>query len=258
MEGQAYDNVNKAWKSTCRVLLGEEIGDMAAYEGYLKKYLEPSATHKSEISGKSVTAFSQSFCRGARFISNDEREAYSAKLKGAALSINDLKDIDSVVAALSEKICYAGNIIIGNCQAVESSDSVSNSFFVLGSSEIYDSKYIAYSDAMRYGEYVFGSNWIGETKFAIKNYETFKVLRCFESLSIGTSSDCYYVARMNGCQSCLFSFNQKNKSYLIGNLEFSRGEYAKLRGKLVDEIRQDLERKKEVPTIVDIIRDGDG
>ena len=258
MEGETYNLLDKAWKSTCRALLGGEVGSMRDFERYLSKHLEDSGSTVSSISGKPVALSVQNFCKGARFISNDEREKYQGHLRGAKLSINEVKDIDSVLSALSEKLCYAGNIITGNSHCVEGSDMVSNSSFVLNSSEIYDSKYVAYSDAMRYGEYVFGSNWIGETKFAIKTYETFKVARCMEAMSIGNSSDCFYVARINGCTNCMFSFNQKNRSQLIGNLEFPREEYSKLKGKLIAEIHETLRAKKSAPTIVDIISGNDG
>ncbi len=246
--------INRAWKSTCKVLLGADIGDIGQYEAYLLKYLEPSTERKSEISGRKVTLFSQGYCPGAKFISNDERDEYDRILRGQKLDVNDIKDIDSVVAALGEKFYYAGNIITGNSRGIEDSDACSNSFYVYKSSEIYDSKYVAYSDAMRYGEYVFGSNWIGETKFAIKTYETFQVTRCMEAARISTSLDCYYVAGMEGCNSCMFSFNQRNKRYMIGNNELGREDYARLHGKLLAEIRDTLERKKTVPTIVDIVR----
>jgi len=254
VEGEAYESVNRAFKSTCRILLGGEVGGMQEFEGYLSRHLEAGGSAISAISGKPVALSVPNFCKGARFISNDEREQYCGMLKATPLSINDVKDIDSILSALSEKLCYAGNIITGNSHYVDGSDMVSNSSFILNSSEIYDSKYVAYSDAMRYGEYVFGSNWIGETKFAIKTYETFRVARSMESLSISNSSDCFYTARVNGCTNCMFSFNQKNRKQLIGNLEFPRDEYNKLKAKLIDEIRETMSAKKAVPTIVDIIK----
>jgi hypothetical protein len=251
-------DINAAWKSTCRVLLGEEIGDLRDYAGYLSKHLEATDTKYSALSGKKVATFVQNFCSEAKFISNDEREEYDKMMKGRKLNLNEIKDIESIVGALGERLYYAGNIITGNSQEILDSDSCSNSFYVYKSSEIYDSKYVAYSDAMRFGEYVFGSNWIGETKFAIKTYETFKVARCMESVRIATSQDCHYVAGVEGCSNCMFSFNQRNKRNLIGNLELARDEYSELKGKLLGEIRETLKSKRTIPTIIDIIGGKDG
>ena len=35
MNSQNYEVLNKAWKSTCKVLFGAEIGDMKDYEPWL-------------------------------------------------------------------------------------------------------------------------------------------------------------------------------------------------------------------------------
>ena len=39
MPTEAYDEVNKAWKSTTRVLFGEELGELKDYAPYLKEAL---------------------------------------------------------------------------------------------------------------------------------------------------------------------------------------------------------------------------
>jgi len=255
---EPLQTLDRKWKSTCRAVLGDEIGGLDEYAGYLSKHLEPTCERKSEISGKKVVLSTQNYPQGARFISNDEREQYDGVIKAEKLDINDIKDIDSIVGALGEKFYYAGNIITGNSYEVAESDAISNSSFVYKSNEIYDCKYVAYSDAMNFAECVFGSNWIAETKFTIKTYETHKVERCFEAMRIAKSSDCHYVAAVEGCTNCLFSFNQRNRRNLIGNLELEAGEFRALRAKLIGEIRETLKSKKTAMTIVDLIRGNDG
>jgi len=250
---EPLQTLDRKWKSTCRAVLGGEIGGMDSYSGYLSLHLEPSGECQSELSKKKVMFFAQGFRPGAKFISNDEREQYDKMLRGKKLNINKIKDIDSIVAALGENFYYAGNIITGNSREVEDADACSNSSFIYKSYEIYDSKYVAYSDAMNFGECVFGSNWIAETKFAIKTYETHKIARCFETMRIAMCSDCYYSAAVEGCSNCLFSFNQRNRHNLVGNMEFPRAEFEALKSKLLSEIRETLVAKKAVPTIVEII-----
>lgn len=258
VESETYNVVNKAWKTTCRVLLKDEIGELEEYQDYLTKYLEQVMTRKSVISGKEVAIFSYNFCKDAKFISNDEIEEYDKILKGTKLNINEIKDIESIIQSLSDKLYYCGNIITGNCREVHHSDGVTNSFYVYKSSEIYDSKYVAFSDSTRSDEYIFGTNWSADDKFLLKGYETFKLVRCMEITRTALCSDCYYVASMDECTNCMFSFNQIGKHNLIGNLELSREEYGKLKDKLIDDIRETLKSKKMVPTIVDIMRDSHG
>ena len=253
-----YDHLNKAWKIMSKVLLGEEIGELEEYRGYLTKHLEQVLTKKSAISGKEVTLFTHNFCKDAKFICNDEIEEYNKRLRNLKLDINEIKDIDSVLQALSDELYYCGSIITGNCNEVNKSDGISNSVYVHESSEIYDSKYVAFSNSIRSGEFVFGTNWSGDDKFLLKGYETSMVVRCMETIRTAICSDCYYVASVDECKDCMFSFNQIGKRNLIGNVEFPQNEYKEMKDKLISDIRESLKSKKTIPTMVDIIRDGYG
>jgi len=55
-------DINSAWKSACKVLLGEEIGEIQQYAGYLQKYVEPLSEKTSALSGKKVLVSSSDFC----------------------------------------------------------------------------------------------------------------------------------------------------------------------------------------------------
>jgi hypothetical protein len=247
-------DINEAWKSTCRVLLGEEIGDMERYGNYLRRYVDAVNEKSSSLSGKKVAISSENICKGARFISHDEVEQYGKMAAKISLDVNDLKDIDSLVSVAQERAYYCGNIVLGNSGNVEKSNRCINTFYVHESQDIYDSKYVAYSCTVRYGDYIFGSNSIGETKFGIKNFETYRDVRCMETIRTYNSSDCYFTGNIGGCTHCMFSFNQRNKSNLIGNRQFSRDEYLKLKEKLLEDVRTTLQTKKSIPGIADIIR----
>ncbi|MGV8176240.1 MAG: hypothetical protein ACP5NX_00360 [Candidatus Bilamarchaeaceae archaeon] len=254
---QTYDAVNKAWKDTCRVLLGEEIGSLDRYEDYLQRFLEPVRTMRSAASGKDVNVSSRFMHDGARFIGLDEIGKNGAG--NATLNIDQIKDIDSIISAIQENFIYCGNKITGNSSNVEGSDSCSNSHFIYKSAEIYDSKYVGYSCLFRYCESLFGCNWGGESKFIVKGYELYRSQRCMEVMRIANSSDCYYSAAIEGCTNAMFSFNQVNKRHVIGNLQLEADIYKKLKAKLLEEIRGDLEARKRTTTLVGVINgDADG
>lgn len=246
-------DINDAWKSTCKILLGGEIGDLEKYEKYLTKYVEPIYSKNSILSGKKVTISRKEFCAGAKFISFDEQEEFNKKISSIKLDINTIKDIDSIASAISEHFYYAGNQITGNCSNIENSDNVIDSHYVKNSIEIAGGKYIAYSSMARFDEYLFGVNWSGQAKYCIKCFETYNQTRCFENLSVWTSSDSYYCARLEGCHDCIFSFNQKHKSNLIGNLQFSKEDYLKYKKGLLEQIRNTLERKRSIRSILEIM-----
>ena len=245
--------INKAWKSTCRILLKDEIGDINNYEEYLSRYNDPLMSDFSNISKKKVSITPMPFCKGAKFISDDEAAEFDAKMKGKRLDINKLKDIDSILENIDE-ISYSGNIIRGNSREVGESDCCFNSSYVYKSTDMYDSKYIAYScNGMRI-EYAFGSNWLGDSRYLIKCFETYEQTRCMEALRSADLSDCYFVAHVEESMNCMFSFNQKSKRNMIGNVQLTPDRYDELKEKLLEDIRETLSKKKSVPSIVDIIR----
>ncbi|MFH1471126.1 MAG: hypothetical protein ABIF01_05235 [Candidatus Micrarchaeota archaeon] len=245
--------INEAWKDTCRVVLRGEIGELDGYAGYLTKYLEKRLERKSAISGKSVVVASAPFCKSAKFLSNDEMEEFNSRMRKEKLGINDIKDIDSAVQALGEKLYYGGNIFRGKSTEVYDSDLCLNSSFIYKSSDIYDSKYIGYSCDTRYGNSLFGCSWVGECQYVLKGYEIYQQTRCMDTLRTYIATDCYYVANLEECNGCMFSFNQRTKRNLIGNIALPKDEYARLRDKLIDELRETIMRKKTLPSIVDII-----
>ena len=248
-------DVQDAFRTTCRVLLQGEVGELDDFKPYLMRYVENVAGVKSALSGKGVTISSPEFSPGAKFISHVEMEEYNKRLRAVRLDLNSIKDIDSAVSALGEQLYYCGDIITGNSEAVETSDSCANCMHVRHSNELYDCKFMAYSSVLRYCENGFGSSGGGESKFMIKCFEVFQQMRCMETFRAYTCNDCYYSSNLENCADCMFSFNQRARHYLIGNRSFSPPEYQKLKTKLLEDIRTELVSKKSVPSIVDLVRD---
>ncbi|MFA5105763.1 MAG: hypothetical protein WC506_02265 [Candidatus Micrarchaeia archaeon] len=254
-------DINGAWKKTCQVLLGDEIGDLERYRGYLLKYVQPTATRKSALSGKPVCVPSaEPYPAGSRFISKEEEAEYAAWLsKQTAMGINEIKDLDSAVSALGEKLYFCGDVVLGNSSNVEKSTDVTNSHYIYESWLIRDgAKYVAFTNNMRGSEYCFGSADGGAVSFLIKGYDPFMDTRCFEVLRSKPLFDSYYVANLQGCNNCMFSFNLRNASYRIGNLQLGKDKYNSLKQKLLEDIRDTFKSRKEVPTLIDIIGQGTG
>ncbi len=249
MDAELERNLEKAWNSTCRVLFGREIGPLSKYSGYLEEYLLPVAKRKSHLSGKEVIIARGDYPQSARFISEDEL----VPNRDYAISINDMKDIDSLSAALKEKLEYSGNRYLGNSAFVEKSDIVHDSQFVYGSSNIEQSSYICSSYMMRMGsKNVFGSGWTGNGEHLIRLVAGLNLHRCFESHFISDSSDIYFSFNCDGCHDVMFSFGQKNRSYAIGNLQLPKDKYRTLKAKLLEEVVRELEREGKYPSLFDL------
>ena len=250
-------DINQAWKETCHIVLGDEIGELKQYEEYLFKYLEPVLPKTSAISGKPVNISRPSFCPKAKFISNDEMSQYDAKIRRMPLDINQIKDLDSILAAIGPQFYYAGNQVTGNSADVNGSDSIIDSQVVYKSSEIWGGKYVACSSMGRLDEFIFGVNWSGEAKYLISCYQTFRQQRCFQTNITFESSDCYYTSNLWGCTDCLFTFNQRNQRHLVGNLALPKDEYLKVKAQLLEQIRSELQNKKNIVSIFDLLRGRD-
>ncbi|MDD2655349.1 MAG: hypothetical protein PHQ80_01635 [Candidatus ainarchaeum sp.] len=243
-----YENLNRSWKSMCRLLLGEEIGEMKEYEKWLTQYLEPMRAERSAISCKDVYVAVQDYCKGAKFISLEDTQA----AKPAPLSINEIKDIDSIIDAFHERFLYSGNIILSNSRDVSQSTNIQNSFHILRSNFIWDSEYVGFSSMVRGGKHLLGVNNDAYSSFMLSSMETYKNSRCLE---LWESFDCtgsYFTFGSWNCQNILFSFNQRNKRNAIGNIELPRDKFLSLKDKLIEEMRDELKRNKSLPSLFEI------
>jgi len=251
MDAAIEKQLQKGWDGACRVLFGRELeGRLAEYEPYLARYIAPTARRRSHISGKDVALASDSYPKNARFVSAEE----AVQNRKYALSINEIKDIDSLLSALSEKCEYSGNRHLGNTAFAEASDIVADSQYVYGSSKIERCSNIAISNMIRDGsKYAFGCQWFAKSEFMIQVHGAHTVKRAFEAYYTTSSSDIYFSYSCVGCHDLLFSFGQRNASYRIGNLQMEKGEYAALKKKLVSEVADELERKKAFPSLLSIV-----
>jgi hypothetical protein len=253
MEPEIYPQLNSAWKKTCKILLGEEVGELDEFSGYLAKYTDPLCHQKSAISSKDITVSSERFSRGAKFISFDEVSDYEQSMQNLRLNINQIKDIDSIINNLHGHVYYVGNVVLGNSSNTTACHRCIDTNFAFSCQDVYTGKYVAFCTSIRDVEYGFGASGGGNLKFGIKTQEVFRLARSFETLRSYTSSDLYYCASVEDCSNCMFSFNLKSKSHCIGNLELDKEKYLAIKEKLISEIKDELRTKKSVISMVDIM-----
>jgi len=248
-----FVDINDAWKSCCRVLLKREIGGIGEYEAYLKKYVGPvRARRRSCMSGKMVTTADDDYGGDVRYISNAEREQYF-RLNSAPFPIDDIKDIDSLRAAIGERFIYSGDILLGNCYDVSHAQRCSNVSCVHHSQDVSDCRYVAHCAMLRHSTYVFGSDCTGEIDFVVKNFQGWRSRRMLETANTQYVSDAYYCANVRQSQELMFSFNQDARRFMVGNVELPRERYMALKEKLLCEIADELERKKDIVSLAELL-----
>ncbi len=251
MDELLYNELNKAWKTTCKVLFKEEIGELREYEKWLKEYVKP-AVEKKDINGKNVYVFPDEYEKGSRFI-NFKDINWNKKFE--PLNINEIKDIDNIVEALKERFYYAGSIILGKSQFIEKGTSIHESFYVYNSWRVGFSKYVVYSSMIKNSEKIFGTLGAGQSNYNVKNLIGHKSQRQFESYYSTVSSDCYYTANVDDSREALFSFGLQGVSYVIGNRKYERSKYYKIKENLLEQIRYELEKNKRVFSLMEIIEE---
>ncbi len=250
--------LEKAWGAACRVILGGEVGQLEDYADWLMDGMEPIYLRRSSLSGNEVAYAVPDYAADAKWASFEEINGR----KFEPLSINDVKDIDSVIEAVRERMYYAGNVVLGNSSEVVQSSNVANSNFVLASNFISDSKNIAYSSFVRYSENLFGANNDTTSNFAIRGLDTYGNRRILEGWGTYNCSDTAFTFGCEDCRQAMFSFNIKGKSHVIGNLQLTQDKYAAIRETLLAEMRQELKANRRLPSLAEITgggaRFGDG
>ena len=242
--------LDRRWRSTCRIVLGEEVGALSDYGKWLSERADRAFHSKSTASGKEVTYSIDEYCKDSHRISFEEIDFGR---KAEPLPINDIKDIDSISNSLAERFSYAGNLILGNSKCIEKSANVSDSHYVYNSSQIGDSKYIAYASMGRQCDHIFGSSAPGNSSFLISCIDTYFVQRAFELWMTANAADCHYVFAINDCSECMFSFNLRGKRHCIGNVQLPKEKYLQIKHSLLLQMREELEAKKRLPSLSDIL-----
>ncbi len=249
-KNSSFSVMNNSWKSTCKILFGQDIGDLSEYEQWLSEYIGKPKVEKSALSGNPVHLAVKDYSRGSKFLSFDEIDFNKTF---DPLNINEIKDIDCIVSALAERFYFTGNVILGNSNFVEGSSNISDSHYVYNSAFIFDSKYVACSEELRECNNVFGFFTASELGHIIKGTEGYNTKRCFECHSVYTSSDCYFSCRLENCRDCIFSFGSRNKSHCIGNLPLPKDKYDGIKAKLLSELVVKLKKDKRIFSLLEII-----
>lgn len=248
MEDGAYGAINREWKKTCAVLLGQEIGELGDFAGYLSEMMLPGQKRKSSLSGKDVQTSLAFYPPDAPFVSQDE----VAGLKFPPLSVNEIKDIDSLLSAAGERAVYCGNKLFGTNSGTQNVDNCLDCFCVAHSHDVRNTKYGAYLSYMREAEHVFGATAFPEAKFSVRVCEGINLNRCFETFYSLNLSDMYYAFNCIGCAECFFAFNLRSKRHCIGNLQLPRERYLPLKAKLLSELAGKLKRNRRIFSIADL------
>lgn len=241
-------DVEQAFKSTSKVIFGEEIGSLRDFAPYFEEMMFPYQMKRSFVSGKPVMVSNSFYPQDGKFISQEEIPL----VKFPPLDINEIKDIDSLFSAASERAVFCGNKLFGRNTEVSDVDNCVDSSSIFHGHSLYQVKCGAYVSTLREAEYVFGVCGFPKAQFGMRMCDGVGASRCFETYFGTNLSDMYYSFNCVGCSNCIFAFNLHSKRNVIGNLELPKDEFLRLKKKLLSEMAGELRSKKRLFSVADI------
>jgi len=242
------EELEKAFSSTCRLLLGKGLEGLTQYSSWLGKSVPLPKETKSAISGKEVWVPPPNIYLKKEFnpknaISLDEMEnANTAPFGPEEL---DGASVQEIVKKIKPISYYCGNFRYWTHSNIERSSGAGAGQNIMMCDDVYlKVKNIAYCNYALYSENLFGCHGVMHSGFLMHAYHSTKVTRCFE---IDACSNCSGLLFSHNCENVhdsMFCFNAKNMRNAIGNVAVPPNEYKRIKELLQQEIVKELEDKK--------------
>ena len=160
---EPYETLDRKFKETCKVVLGEPVGDLQGFLQWLSLHPGKIPAKKSSLSQKQVVFTRMEYC-GEQFISFDEIDFGKQYSK---IEPQSLKNLHSIVRSFSDRFYYCGNLILGNSKFIESSTNISDCHYTYEAILHTNSKYILKCNHGRQDDSLFGVYGSGESSFCI-------------------------------------------------------------------------------------------
>lgn len=234
-------DLNDAWKSTCKTVFGQEIGELQPYEAYLKEAVMGRQV-ASAFSKKPLFISSGEYAPSCRFF-DYETERERLEPLNAPFDLNRAKDIDSLLEQIGERMVYGANKVQGRSENVHGSDMVVDSINVHDSAIISKCKNIKCGYIVRESENVFGGASFGFGANVIRSSYSKSLSRVFECSFSDYLSDSLFCYNTFNSSDCMFTFNSRNRRHMIANIQLDGDKYHELKAGLVGQIIDELERK---------------
>ncbi len=239
--------IEEAWKSTCRIVLGKDIGSLQKYEKFLSERINPVAKVKTAYGNETYSSdlFFYKYLPKERMVDMGEAEEIAKQHltfeDGEEVSLNSVLDKISPIAFFRTEFAEGSN---ANNIETQIPYTATNTYKVVDATY---AKNCAYDTMALNSEYVFGCFRVLYSKFSLKAHGSVGVSNCFEVDCSTNLRDSYFCHDVEGSDNCMFCFNTKSKRYAIGNVEVGKENYIKVKKIVLDEITDKLEKEGKLP-----------
>jgi hypothetical protein len=237
--------IEKGFASACNVVFKKSLEGIKQYEGWLEKNTAELLQAKTPFGG--VAQYPKNFAYvpnipDGRTVSFGEMMALSKK----SLSESEIGNMSSIKKAIGKIGYFTLELFEG-----ENSNYI-DSPLVYHGTNIYKTYDVTHGEntgvcflALN-SKYVYGSYRTLESQFSLKCYNSLYLNRCFELDSCSKCSDSYFCHNSEALSDCMFCFNMKGRRHFIGNTDFGKEKYAQVRGAVLSQIGEELEREKSL------------
>ncbi len=243
------NRVEEAFASATRLLFGKALaGGIDAYGPWLAMHTHKTIECVSAASGRKMTLPPHAnfpLLPRNRLLSEEEALEFGQKYaispqEAQNLSLENAHEcLDKVAFFHAEHNHGQNSNIVESTYPFDSSDVYRSSVAVY-------SKFIAYTFWPRSCEYLFGCDSPFDSSHNIHVYSSTNLTRCFELDCCGFCSDCLFCHNCENLTECMFCFNAKNLKYAIGNVEYPKEEYLRVKKMVLNEITAKLEKDKKL------------
>ncbi len=242
--GQNLDVIEASFKSTCKILFGQELGNMDQYAEYLNE-ANPGIEKRKSVFGSTVypaKTFFYFMVPTSRLISNPEA--------GEAGKLHvELGDGESLGQMIKKLDCIA--LYVSEWDEGENHNNIETPI-ALSATNTYRSnasysKNVGYTVMAQHSESLFGCYRLLHSKFCARCYHSAYLVRCFEVSDSSNCTDSLFCHNCENLDNCMFCFNTKSKRYAIGNVEVGRENYMRIRKMVMGEITGKLMKDRALP-----------
>jgi len=239
--------IDDAWRTTCKILLGKDIGPLQKYEKFLTQRVNKIRKVKT-VFGSDIVNSDMFFYKNVpeeRMVNFDEAVEIAKQHvtfeDGGEVTLESIREKISPIAFFRMDFHEGEN---------ENNIETQFAYNAVNTYKVFDatnSRNCAYSDMILDSEYSFGSYRNVYSKFCIKCHSCAYTTASFEIDSTPMTSNSMFCHGCEAIDNCLFCFKVKNLRYAVGNCVVGKENYAKIKKIVADEIVQYLEKDGMLP-----------
>ncbi|MDD5337197.1 MAG: hypothetical protein PHS02_01820 [Candidatus ainarchaeum sp.] len=243
-ENKAREAAESAFMDTTKVLLGKELFPLDDFGPWLTASVDfyEFLPERSPVTGKDIFAVKKYWkyeeLKGV-FVGDEGEKLGDFSLSGEEISGNLREMVQN-----SARIAFLTTYISQNCTNIDAPltcvDSANSYRTIM---PVY-TKNTAFSFWPRESANIFGSTCAFKSSFCMKSSYSQGLIRAFEVDSAYSSSDLYFCHNVEGLSNGMFCFNVKSMRNAIGNAEYGKESYMKVKNSLMEQIAGELESKK--------------